>query len=137
MKIRTWLAAPIAIWAAIVPVRPAHAVDYRAEIIMNVVDPCILAVVRKHADTRSLSDDDITRVVKAATRGSLNRMMQTAIPIVEGRKEEDRQSFYAESLAQCISTDIGNPTSQTTQTACTTYQPTSTAAPQTVSRCLK
>lgn len=80
--------------------------DYRAEIIEKFVNPCIIGVVRGGSEELSISDDEITYVVRSFTRNGLEEMLDIWVPKVDEMTETERESFYSERLDWCISAHL-------------------------------
>ena len=135
MRMFLWLAVAMA--TAAVLVRPASAVDYRAEIVANVVDPCILAVVRMHPEESALSDDEIIRVVKMASQGSMERMIDTVHSAIADKSENERFALYDRLRMSCIDYNVVRSPSPSHGTACSGQKYAGAAVVQTASNCLK
>ena len=133
---RIFLRLAVAIATAAVLVRPASAVDYRAEIVANVVDPCILAVVHMHPEENALSDDEIIRVVKMASQGSMERMIDTVRSEIADKSEKDRFALYDRFRTNCINYNVVPSPSPSHGTACA-GEKYAEAAIQTASHCLQ
>ena len=135
MRMFSWLAVAIA--TAAVLVRPAYAVDYRAEIITNVVDSCILSVVHMHPEESALSDDDIVRVVKMASQGSMERMIDTVRSAIADKSKKERFALYDRFRTNCINYNVVRSPSPSHGTACAGQKYSGAAVLQTASHCLQ
>lgn len=134
---RMFLRLAVAIATAAVLVRPASAVDYRAEIVANVVDPCILAVVHMHPEESALSDDEITRVVKMASQGSMERMIDTVRSAIADKSDKERFALYDRLRTNCINYNVVRSPSPSHGTACAGQKHVGAAVVQTASHCLQ
>ena len=91
---------------------PTLAVDYRAELIVLVVDPCLRAKVRHSEDYRKfrkMGEDQALDFIKSlsGTDEVVNEWLNDLMPNLEGQLWEVRKTVYELSLSTCLESIIG------------------------------
>ena len=114
MKLSTMMAAAVAAPVALAcTILPAGAVDYRAEMEATAIDPCLIAAGRNRLSFDDRSDEEILRLVKLlnpeAAETLIGELMEAALPVVTGQKEEVRILYYLILRAQYIDSLVPEP----------------------------
>ena len=81
------------------PTSPA-AVDYRAEIIANVIDPCVRAIARLKMPT--FDEDQAVAILKTLQADILEKYTAAMVGDVEGLDQPTRTMFCQTGAARCI-----------------------------------
>lgn len=95
-------AAPLQGWVLVD--RPEEPVGgYRAEIIAQVVDPCMLSSVRSAGLTEFVSEAEALDLMKTMQTEVVETTVAALVPLVTGQPAAAREQMYAASLNICIS----------------------------------
>ena len=78
------------------------ALDYRAEVVAEVIDPCALAAVRASGPLAKSQEDAALRLIKRRLAGELGALSSEIAAAVAGKPRAERRRIYAKSLAACI-----------------------------------
>ena len=85
----------------------AGAVDYRAEITAEIIDPCLLGIVRRTEELESLPEAQAVELVKMLQSETWETMIDAVLPVVSGKPPEARAAFYRVAFQQCIISGAG------------------------------
>lgn len=80
--------------------------DYRAEIVAQVVDPCILSNARRSGLTEYMSDVEALATMKAMQMDVVETTVEALMPLVVGQPESMRDTLYEVSLGVCITAGV-------------------------------
>lgn len=97
---RGWSLPPSAPTALAMQV--ADGLDYRAEIIANVIDPCYLTLLRNKGGIKGMEDATAVEMLKVMQMDSVNELVSAVLPVVVGKDLEFRTSYYKIGVMQCI-----------------------------------
>lgn len=87
---------------------PANSVDYRAEIMEHVVDPCYLDMALRNP-VEGVTPEKMMELAKMVADKSVNEMVENLMPIAAKIHDlEKRQAFYAVAKELCISAARGS-----------------------------
>ena len=76
------------------------AVDYRAEIEAQVIDPCYLAVIRR--ETLGIDAAQMLPLVKLMQKPLVQESIAVLLPIINGLDVKGRETVCAASLRTCL-----------------------------------
>ena len=86
---------------------PADSVDYRAEIMEHVVDPCYLDMALRNP-VEGVTPEKMMELAKMVAADSVNQMVESLLPVAAKIDDlEQRQAFYAVGKELCISAARG------------------------------
>ena len=84
-----------------VPAKVEPAVDYRAEIMAGVIDPCYGAMARKQAWMAQLDDAAALKLAKAISKKQIEKVVRVLTPLVRDKGQVARTLLYRIGLAKC------------------------------------
>lgn len=85
----------------------AQALDYRAEITRELIDPCIRAILKHQGGVPSVADAEAVALVKILTSDQWERMIEAWVPMVSGKSVAQRQAVYKIALPVCVKSATG------------------------------
>ena len=85
----------------------AQAVDYRQEIMTEVIHPCYRAIMRHKGGIVGVTEDEALELLLLMQAKNVEIMVATIRPLVSGKQRKARELLYQLGLRQCISGGTG------------------------------
>ena len=97
----------IALALLVLAVGTARAIDYRHEVDLHVIEPCIEAALRDAGGVSGLSEREAIDLLKILNERDWEGVRRTTIPLVTGRSDAARAAAYVYAREQCIRSALG------------------------------
>ena len=79
-----------------------QAQNYRAEIMREVIDPCLLAILARQGGIPGVSTSEALELLKIVQKQQTEQSIQALLPLMRGETREQRALLYQFGLRTCV-----------------------------------